>query len=224
MAARKQPRGLMAFWADIEEGHVEGFREWHNCEHMAERCAVPGFAAGRRYNGIGGAPMFLMYYETDDAAVLASEAYHARLNDPTPWTRAVLPRFRNADRNVFALLAEAGAAPETEPPYVTTCRFDLDPGREEEAAAWHSGPWLEGLAARDGVARARLYRIDEGVSGIATRERESHGGGPGDLRYLALLETAGRECPGLDDPGPFARLRERREAFWLDMALYPPAG
>ncbi|MDP7547459.1 MAG: hypothetical protein QGF20_09215, partial [Alphaproteobacteria bacterium] len=98
---REGSLGLMAFWADIDHDYTLRFQEWHNCEHIPERISIPGFNVGRRYRGIGDAPKFLMFYETDTAAVFASEAYMARLNDPTPWTQESLPHFGNPSRNIY---------------------------------------------------------------------------------------------------------------------------
>ncbi len=220
---RTGSKGLMAFWADFAESDLPAFREWHNCEHMEERCSIPGFEAGRRYMGIGSAPAVLMYYETTDPAVLASDAYHARLNDPTPWTKATLPLFRNADRNVFRLLAEVGGPPRTEAPYVTTLRFNLRSGTEAEGVAWHREIWTPAVAAMPGVSRARLYHVDEVVSGIMTAERKIYGGGPGALKYLAMIETGTRDCPSFPDSNSHERLDSVIGTFWLDMALYPPS-
>ena len=80
-------KGLMAFWTDIDEDYVLEFQKWHNCEHMTERVSIPGFHVGRRYRGIGNAPMFLITYETAGSEVLKSEAYMKALNSPTPWTK-----------------------------------------------------------------------------------------------------------------------------------------
>ncbi len=91
----KEATGLMAFWADVGADYVTEFRQWHNCEHVPERVGIPGFTVGRRYCGIGEAPMFFMTYETEDPGVLGSEPYLTRLYYPTHWTRKSVARFRN---------------------------------------------------------------------------------------------------------------------------------
>ncbi len=48
---RTGSKGLMGFWADIDEDYVLRFQEWHNYEHIPERVGIPGFNAGRRYRG-----------------------------------------------------------------------------------------------------------------------------------------------------------------------------
>lgn len=233
MAKSKESKGLMGMWADIDAGDVLGFQEWHNCEHIPERVSIPGFNTGRRYRGMNGAPTFFMVYETDEAAVLASAPYHQRLNNPTPWTRESVAKFKNADRNIFSLLAETGALPAIEPPYVHLSRFNLDPEGQDETLAWLAGAWLPAIGGLANVHRARLYRLDEAISGIMTSERKIYDGGPGELQYLVLCETA-EPHPGESEawlaaekalPGA-ERLQRRRDlsglSYWLEIAFYAP--
>jgi hypothetical protein len=203
----------MAFWADIEADNLLRFQEWHNCEHIPERISRPGFNVGRRYRGIGDAPKFLMFYETDTASVFASDAYMARLNDPTPWTQEALTYFRNPSRNIYSLLAETGQAAPMEAPYIQTFRFNM----EEAAADQLAAEWLRTVGEADGVYRARLYAVDEEISGIMTSERQIYGGGPGQQKFLLMAEAS--------QTGTFEALAEAKDlfadSFWLEIALYP---
>ncbi len=203
----------MAFWADIDADNMLGFQEWHNCEHIPERISIPGFNVGRRYRGMGEAPSFLMFYETDTASVFASDAYMARLNDPTPWTQKALTYFRNPSRNIFSLLAETGQAAPMEAPYIHTLRFNIPDALVEQLTT----QWLPSLGEMDGVHRARLYAVDEEISGIMTSERQIYGGGPGQQRFLVMIEASqsdtGVTVAEADDL--FA------DSFWLEIALYP---
>ena len=214
---REGSLGLMAFWADIDADYLLRFQEWHNCEHIPERISVPGFNVGRRYRGIGEAPGFLMFYETDAASVFASDAYMARLNDPTPWTQEALTYFRNPSRNIYRLLAEAGQAAPMEAPYIQTFRFNM----EAETAAQLAAQWLPTAASGDGVHRVRLYAVDEEISGIMTSERQIYGGGPGQQKYLAMIEASQNDTGGVL-PDAFADAADLfADSFWLEIALYP---
>ncbi len=62
----KARKGLLTIWSDVDPDYRVQFQKWHNCEHIRERVAIPGFFVGRRYQGIGEAPHFLMCYETED--------------------------------------------------------------------------------------------------------------------------------------------------------------
>ena len=221
-------RGLMAFWADIDPDYVTEYRRWHNCEHVSERVNIPGFVNGRRYCGSGEAAMFLMYYETETPEVLASEAYHAALNAPTPWTKQALTHFRNPARNIYQLVASEGAALAEPAPYVATIRFNLS-AEEEAIVAAYGGSVLPALAAEAGVLRARLYRIDEKISGIVTSERKIYGGGPGEQRYLLFVELAEERpaiapgaLPGLPEGAAGRHADVFAEAGWLDFSLDAP--
>ncbi len=178
---------VMAFWTAIEPGYLLRFQQWHNCEHIPERLAIPGFLTGRRYRAADDSARFLILYEADDPAVFTSAPYLAALNSPTQWTREALANFRDAVRNVYRPLADAGSA-VTPASFVIAARLDLagtEPIEAREAA----------LAARlaaapDGRSRTRLLVLDAAGSSVETAERRIYGGGPGKQSHLVLAE-----CP-----------------------------
>ena len=222
--AQPTPSGLMAFWSDIDADYERRFLEWHNCEHMPERVSVPGFREGRRYHGIGDAPAYLMMYFTDTADVLQSAPYVARLNDPTPWTQESLTHFRNASRNVYDLVAEAGDGGLVAAPYIVSIRFDSS----DQTLDAIRTRLLPGWAALDGVGRVRCYAINPEISGIETAERSIYGGGPGAQRFLLLVEcTLSETADGVGWQAVWADATENgdavahvvKESFWIDYAL-----
>ena len=230
--AHDESAGLMAFWADIGSDYEARFLEWHNCEHMPERVSVPGFHEGRRYRGLHGSPSYLMMYFTENAGVLASDAYTERLDHPTPWTRESLGHFRNPSRNVYAVLADQGCTTLRESPYLIAIRFDIAPAAEARLRSSIRNALLPEWAALPGVGRVRFYGIDAVVSGIETTERGIYEGGPGSQCFLLLTECAhpgvaesdGWQAPwlGLDEGmagagPPIAHVI--REAFRIDYAL-----
>lgn len=184
MTSFQDASGLMAFWSDIDDDYVLRFQQWHNCEHVPERVAIPGFLRGRRYRHEDGRAHFLMMYETLSTGVLSSDAYLAALNAPTDWTREALTHFRNPVRNIYQLVAARGAPGPFCAPWLTALRFNLGAGMDAAA------DWLTAIAGADGVDRAQLWAVDEEVSGIQTSERKIYGGGPGEQQYLLLIESA----------------------------------
>ncbi len=224
----KEATGLMAFWADVEADYVAEFRQWHNCEHVPERVGIPGFTVGRRYCGIGGAPMFFMTYETEDPGVLGSEPYLTRLNDPTPWTRKSVARFRNGVRTIYRLEASAGNPCPTESPYLLTSRFNVAADAEAAWLEWCRATYLPGLAELDGVYRARLYAVDEAGSSVETSERDLHGAAPAGQKYCSWIELAAPDLP--EDTafqavgaGRFAQCRDMLSGVsWLDFVMDAP--
>lgn len=214
-------RGLMAFWADIDSDYLLRYQQWHNCEHVPERVSTPGFRRGRRYRGLSGAAHFLMMYETDSPAVLASAPYMAKLDAPTPWTREALTRFRNPHRGIYSLAQAAGAEGAFCAPWLTALRFNLTGGAGPDEA----GAWLAAMAAQPGVGRVQLWQADVATSGITTRERGIYGGtGPGE--HLLLLVEADIPHAGQGDvlaagdaaaPAFAARREEGLGHYWLEI-------
>lgn len=176
--------GLMAFWADIPPENLFDFQKWHNCEHMPERVSIPGFKRGCRYRAWDERPHFLMFYETETADVLGSEAYLSALNAPTEWTKRALQHFRNPVRNIYRLIGSAGEEGAFVAPYIASLRFNAN----ESIEAALSVERLQFVSHIGGVSRVRLYRVEEAVSGIVTSERKIYGGSPGAQRYLVLVE------------------------------------
>ena len=227
-------KGLMAFWTDIDEDYVLEFQKWHNCEHMTERVSIPGFHVGRRYRGIGNAPMFLITYETAGSEVLKSEAYMKALNSPTPWTKEALTHFTNNIRNIYSIVAVEGTPAATEATYVFVARFNFDPEAEREGIGWYAKAYLPQVCAIPGVYRGKFYEIDEKTSSIMTKERQIYGGGPGQQKYLAVYEIGSIDLPSagawqeINEAGGGNRemLRNRRDVYeefsWLEFVMYAP--
>lgn len=200
--------GLMAFWARIERSYLGRFRQWHNSEHMPERVSIPGFLAGQRYLGHGSDDFFLMMYETRDPTVLGGPDYLARLNAPTAWTRESLPHFREPARSIYRRLAVLGASDLLAAPCLASVRFN--------AAAAPAADLVARVAAQPGAARTRLFEIDAAISGIQTAERRIYGGGPGEQRYLLLVECA----IGAGEAGtPLRKLLAEASGGWRDVFL-----
>ena len=101
--------GILAIWHDVAEGIGDDYERWYFQEHLPERVGVPGFVTGRRYEALEGAPRFLTYYEGYSPETFVSKPYLDRLNDPTPWSTAVLEHFRNTNRTVCRRTWESGA-------------------------------------------------------------------------------------------------------------------
>ena len=231
MVAVNNAQGMMAFWTDIDVDYLLRFQQWHNCEHMVERTGVPGFLAGRRYRGMGDAPVFFISYETIDSAVFKSPAYMERLNNPTPWTKEALSHFKNNMRNIYRLLACSGQQAPQEAPYALIYRFNIPAGAA--IADWYGSDLLPALQALPGVFRARLFEVDEEISNIKTAERNIYGGGPGEQKYLAYFEMS---QPDIHQSPEWRTITEDaiyskklaslqnvfEEVSWLEFVMYSP--
>jgi len=231
---KHEAKGLLVNWADVDPDYRIEYQKWHNCQHMTERVSIPGFHTGRRYQGIGDAPEFIMYYETEDSKVLASEPYLHAQNNPTSWTREAIPHLKNITRAIYSLITSSGEKAPTEAPYLHIVKFNEASGSDEEVIEWFRDNYLPRISSITGVYRARLYEMDDEVSNISTEERKIHGGGPGQQKFLAYYELASLHL--LDDHarkdaaparGGYGEIQSKledivTESYWLDFAMYTP--
>jgi hypothetical protein len=178
-------RGVLAIWNDIAPGGDAEFNHWHIREHLAERVGVPGFLRGRRYAAVSGSPAYFTLYETDTVDTLGSPAYHARLNDPTPWTRRMIPLFRNGKRSACRVTASLGAGVGG-----MMATLDVGPaaGGEDELRAWLVSTALPAAVERPGLVGAHLCESDAGVSVVRAAEKQLRDQPDSLARWIVLLE------------------------------------
>lgn len=234
MTKHEKREGLLVIWADLDEEYRRTFRMWHNCEHVAERVTLPGFCAGYRYEGLAGAPHYIMFYETVDSKVLASKPYLRSVNHPTPGTKESIAHFKNPVRTIYSLLAASGKEPPVVAPYIYVERFNLRDLTEQEAIHWYRDHYLPGVSALPGVFRGRLYGGDPSISGIMSTERKIYAPGMGAQRYLCLFEIGSPDIPAspawkdcltaIEKDKQKERQMEDavQELYWLDFAMNAP--
>jgi len=175
---------VVAIWNDVAPEGRDQFYEWHNHEHMPERVGIPGFLRGRRYHAIDAAPAYFTLYEAQSTSVLTGPHYLERLNNPTPATRTVIPKyFRNMVRGVCNVRLSAGVGMGGS---IVTLRFGVEPARDAELER-HLAALLPRIAALPMVTGAHLCVADAAASTIQTAERNSHGAAVPD--WLVMIEA-----------------------------------
>jgi hypothetical protein len=95
-------------WWDVAPEMRAEWENWHSSEHMPERLAIPGFLRGTRWVALSGAPSYFVLYEVTQLATITGGAYLERLNNPTPWSRKMMPHHLNMVRSLCALRAGWG--------------------------------------------------------------------------------------------------------------------
>jgi len=172
--------GVLAIWHTIAaEGEADYWR-WHDREHIPERVGVPGFLRGRRYRSLERSLDYLDFYEVEDTETLRSAPYLARLNDPTPLTRRMVPHFRDTLRVGYRVASSAGRG---QGGVLLTLRVGAAGGAADRPPALDG----EGLAAvRDvtGVVAVHVLDATPEVTSIATEEKRLRG--PGDRDRQAV--------------------------------------
>jgi hypothetical protein len=101
-------KGMLITIMDADPAEEADFNRWYDREHIIERTSIPGFLESRRYIAVDGSPRYVNFYTTQDIAALDSPAYHAKLDNPTPWSAHHSARFKNYTRVVARVTGSTG--------------------------------------------------------------------------------------------------------------------
>lgn len=185
---------FLAIWHDIAEGAHDEYIEWHTREHMPERLSIPGFRTGKRLHAPAAErQVFGTIYAGDDVEVFRSPAYLEKLNNPTPWTAAVAPTFRNFLRIACERIASAGSGDGGS---MATIRFDFA-GRDAAAALRRGAqPLAAAILALPGACAVHIGIARDEVSAVRTRETEIRAE-MAERRFDAVALVEGSSTAGL---------------------------
>jgi hypothetical protein len=147
-------RAAVAMWWDIAPEMREEFEHWHTHEHMPERLRIPGFLRGTRWIAQDGALSYFILYEAARPATLTAGPYLDRLNDPTPWSRKMMPHHRNMVRSLCRVRATFGGGIAHT---LATVRF-TPPKRGRGAFLKSLASKLAPLPQRKGLSSAHLLQ------------------------------------------------------------------
>lgn len=145
---------MMVLFYDID-GDTADHDDWHSYEHFHERLSIPGFLRATRWISTDVGPRYLVTYEVSSLDVATSQPYLNRLNDPTEWTRDMMPRFRGMTRGFcsipFSVGFGLGAA-------AVALRFQPSAGRETNLSQWLATEVLPPMLDLRGIVGAHLLR------------------------------------------------------------------
>jgi hypothetical protein len=158
-------------WWDIAPDMKAEFEDWHTHEHMPERLAIPGFLRGTRWISVSGEPSYFVLYEVAGLATLTGGPYLERLNDPTPWSRKMMPHHRNMVRSLCEARASFGRGVAQA---LATLRLEV------------SADALSGLPGRKGLTAAHLLE-SRPMTGMAQTVEQKIRSGDAEARWIALI-------------------------------------
>lgn len=162
------PTAVLAIWHDIDAAHEKEVLHWYNREHHLERLGVPGFQRARRFVAIDASAKFFVHYDVEQPEVLGSQAYLARVNNPTPWTRSAMPWFRNNARTACRIAHRAGTV---EGAYALTIRLSPRAGAETSLKSVLVERIFPALRERQLIVSTDLWTSLEGITRIHSQER-----------------------------------------------------
>lgn len=175
----EQP-GVLAIWNDVRPGDEAVFEAWFQGEHLLERLAVPGFLFGRRHQALSGNSGYFNFYLVEDPAVLTSQPYLERLDNPTPLTKRIMSGiFINMSRTLCYRTLRRGAFRGA---YAVTVRFDEAP--DERALAALIGE----LVADPAIAAGEIWTATNPVGQPVSMEEKLRGGDK-KIKTALMIDT-----------------------------------
>ena len=180
-------QGFLAIWCEIGADDLSDYHNWQTQEHIADRVYSPGFLGMRLFSRVDNPCAHFFLYATERAAVMREPAYLAILNNPTPWTRRLMPKFGPFDRAVGEKIVKIGRGFGS---HVVASRVRArvaipDPTRVRDA--------LKALIHLPDTVGVRLLALDRAIAGIVSEEKTMRGGVEGDFDYLLVVEAISRE-------------------------------
>jgi hypothetical protein len=177
--------GCFVAWYDLQPGREADHDQWHTHEHMIERVAIPGFLAGLRYRSVGGSPRVCVVYHGESVATFTSPAYLERLNNPTSWSKTMLPLFVGMNRTLCAVASTHGYGAGG---HLLTVQLAPRPGAADRLRSDLTGRLLPELAARRGLCGAHLLIGDRAASPTRTQEKALRGEPDAIADWVILVE------------------------------------
>ena len=165
-------RAAVAMWWDISPEMKAEFEDWHSHEHMPERLRIPGFLRGTRWISLSGEPSYFILYEAARLSTVTGGPYLERLNNPTPWSRKMMPHHRNMVRSLCRVRASFGGGVAHA---LATLRFSPAPGRGRSVSKWLATDILAALPGRKGLTSAHLLESQPTSAPAQTTEQKIRG-------------------------------------------------
>ena len=174
-------QAAMLLTFDIVEEAIPEHDDWHTHEHLPERLSIPGFLRGIRWVAVAGAPRYLVLYEVERLETLASPAYLERLNNPSPWTRKMMPNYRAMTRGLCSVARSHGLGMGN---FSLLVRLKPAAGSDASLDRWLGTEVMPQLAMRPGLGSVHLLR--SGLTPEMTSEQRIRGADSGiDWALLA---------------------------------------
>ena len=174
--------GFLAIWCDVASEDLSNYRNWLTKEHIADRTFSQGFLGVRLFQAFDDKRSHFILYATASPAVLSSPVYQAIIDNPSPWTQAIMPKFKNFDRAIGSQHLKIGNGFGA---YITVWRLQVDLSQVD----WRNvSQHLNRVLDIAGVVSVRVYEVDDGVTDRPSVEKTMRSGDEGNFDLLIVAE------------------------------------
>jgi hypothetical protein len=175
---------ILAVWNEVDPDAEDDFNNWYLREHIPERTTVPGLIRGRRYRADEGSPRYMAFYEATSIDVLTKGGYRVQLDNPSAWTRRIMPRFRFMRRGLCDVAASVGEGIGGAASVV-----NLTPGDAPRLRQWIVESLLPELHAGSDVVAAHLWTLAPGEPRSPTTALSQKAEPERPVEWVIVVET-----------------------------------
>ena len=179
-------QGFLAIWCEIGPGDLADYHNWQTQEHIADRVYSPGFLGMRLFTSVANPCAHFFLYATESAAVMSSPPYLQILDNPSPWTQRLMPKFGPFDRAVGEKIVKIGRGFGS---HVLASRVRVGGGTAELTDAIAVTTMLQQLVNLPDTMGVRLLATDRATTGIASAEKTMRSSVEGDFDFLLVVEA-----------------------------------
>jgi len=175
-------KGFLAIWCEIGADDLADYRAWITREHIADRTFLPGWLGARFCIDVTNERAHFFLYATEDKSVFSAPPYLKVLNNPSPWTSRIMPKFGPFDRALGEQLFKLGNGYGA---YMMVSRIK-DASVVDVA---HVRAALSKFMDVPEVVSVRLMKLDRSSTDIQSQEKTMRKGAEGDFHYLLVVEA-----------------------------------
>ena len=175
-------KGFLAIWCEIGAEDLADYRAWITKEHIADRTFLPGWNGARFCVDVTNERAHFFLYATENKDVFSAQPYLNILNNPSPWTNRIMPKFGPFDRALGEQLFKLGNGFGS---YMMVSRIKDESSIDLADVKSKFAKFMD----MPDIVSVRLMKLDRSATDIKSQEKTMRKGAEGDFHYLLVIEA-----------------------------------
>ena len=175
-------KGFLAIWCEIGAEDLSDYRAWITKEHIADRTFLPGWNGARFCVDVTNERAHFFLYATENKDVFSAQPYLNVLNNPSPWTNRIMPKFGPFDRALGEQLFKLGNGFGS---YMLVSRIKDESSIDLADVKSKFAKFMD----MPDIVSVRLMKLDRSATDIKSQEKTMRKGAEGDFHYLLVIEA-----------------------------------
>ena len=175
-------KGFLAIWCEIGAEDLSDYRAWITKEHIADRTFLPGWNGARFCVDVTNELAHFFLYATENKDVFSAQPYLNVLNNPSPWTNRIMPKFGPFDRALGEQLFKLGNGFGS---YMMVSRIKDESSIDLADIKSKFAKFMD----MPDIVSVRLMKLDRSATDIKSQEKTMRKGAEGDFHYLLVIEA-----------------------------------